>query len=178
MILLFQPKPVLLVYGLKEGQREGEYSDGKQGLCGRRAVVCQLKRLRGPKLLQCPPPAEFFLLLSRLPFSAFQQTPLCDSAAQVQLRLSPREIKNTEEYKRDTTDEFLERERAGGRRYTQVLYISKPKEEPKLHLDLFIKAVCIGRRTSLSRVYISCILCPYVSILALESLSELHKQIH
>lgn len=68
MILLFQPKPVLLVYALKEGQREGEYSDGKQGLCGRRAVVCQLKRLRGPKLLQCPPPAEFFLLRPSSPF--------------------------------------------------------------------------------------------------------------
>lgn len=68
MILLFQPKPVLLVYALKEGQREGEYSDGKQGLCGSRAVVCQLKRLRGPKLLQCPPPAEFFLLRPSSPF--------------------------------------------------------------------------------------------------------------
>lgn len=132
----------------KEGQREGEYSDGKQGLCGSRAVVCQLKRLRGPKLLQCPPPAEFFLPLPRLPFSAFHRTPLCESAAQVQLRLSPHEIKNTEEHKRDRTDEFLEREgkkRAERRRHTQVLYHFKLKEEPKLHLDLFIKAVCIGK---------------------------------
>lgn len=59
--------------------------------------MCQLKRLRGLKLRQCPPPAEFFLLhlslLSPLSFSAFHRQALGDSAVQVQFRLRPHEKK-------------------------------------------------------------------------------------
>lgn len=91
-------------------------------------------------------PSSFSFIL-RLPFSAFHRAPLCDSAAQVQLRQSPHEIKNTEEYKSDRTDSFLE----GGviKAWKDgIFYFFMPKEETKLHLDLFIKSVyiCSGRR--------------------------------
>lgn len=105
MILLFQPKPVLLVYGLKEGQREGGIFWWKAGpLWQESGCVPAEKASSGRSCCSAHHLPSSFSLNLRLPFSAFHRAPLCDSAAQVQFRLGPREIKNTEEYKRDRTD--------------------------------------------------------------------------
>lgn len=95
-ILLFRPKPVLLVYRLKRGKRGGIFWWKAGPLWQPSSCVPAEKTLRAEAAAvptTCWVLSLHLSLLSLLSFSSFHRQALGDSAVQVQFRLRPHEIK-------------------------------------------------------------------------------------
>lgn len=92
-ILLFRPKPVLLVYRLKRGKRGGIFWWKAGPLWQPSSCVPAEKTLQAEAV--AVPTTCRVLSPSSLPslFSAFHRQAFSDSAVQVQFRLRPHEIK-------------------------------------------------------------------------------------
>lgn len=126
-ILLFWPKPVLLVYRLKRGKRGGIFW-WKAGPLWQPSSCVPAEKIRRAEAAAVPTTCRVLspssLPRSLLSFSAFHHQALGDSAVQVQFRLRPHKIKEEggKKYKKKEREKinFLSGWVKGGERSRQI----------------------------------------------------------